>query len=519
LFNEVGLRAAPAIGGNDNESGGPVIDPRRDRASGLLLHVSSLPGAYGIGELGTEAVAFIESLRAAGQRVWQMLPLGPVLDDGCPYGPGSVFAGNPLLVSTDRLLADRLVDEGDVTGLRTLPADRVDYRQVRRLKLDVLRRAFDRFRGDEALAEFRAENDWWLAEYALFDALSERFGVPWTRWPVEFASRRPDALARARRDLADHIKFVEFAQWLFARDFNHVREAAVRCGVSLVGDLPFYPNPDSADVWTHPELFLLSTGGRLTEIAGAPPDRFNPDGQIWGNVPYRWEAHEHTDFRWWTSRVQRASGMCDVLRLDHFSGFEACWVVPAGASSAREGHWRPGPGGKLFAALGANTIAVPLIVDDLGSSTPAVERMRAATGMPGMRVLQFARPGDGEAHLPHTYDRECVVYTGTHDNETTYGWWTGLGEPDRTPLRQYFGHIDEDVCWSLIRAAHQSVANLVVVPIQDVHRLGNEARMNEPGTQRDWWTWRLTHEPIGAANEHSLRELASTYGRLGVPNL
>lgn len=492
-----------------------VFDPRLHRGAGVLLHVTSLPGPYGIGELGPEAVNFIESLAAAGQRVWQVLPLGPVSDDGCPYRTESVFAGGPLLISTHRLIQDGLLDEADTTALRACRQDRVDFPRVRRAKTEMLRKAFARWADRSAVPQFEAENQAWLPEYALFHALRIQFGgAAWTSWPNKYAQRDPATLETAREKLASEIDFAMFLQLRFAEDLAKVRTAAAANGIALVADLPFYPSADSADVWAHPELFWLRPDGSPASVAGAPPDYFSADGQIWGNVLYQWATHEQSDFRWWSDRVAHAARTSDIIRFDHFRGFQSFWAIPADAGSARDGGWQPGPGNSLFEAVRTTVGDVPMIADDLGSVTTEVEQLRAAVGIPGMKVLQFTRSADGPNHLPFTYSRDSVVYTGTHDNETTDGWWARLGEGDRTFLREHFGDLDDDVCWGLARAATASVANLVVLPVQDLKELNNEARMNEPGVETGCWTWRSPGEPLSTSIEFRLHSLARTYGRL-----
>src|SRR6266436_42311 len=497
-----------------------------ERASGVLLHPTSLPGAHGSGDLGPEAHSFAHWLRDAGQRWWQMLPVGPVGHGNSPYSAHSAFAGSPLLISLDRLVDEGLLRRSALADAPAFPQDRVDYAATRTWRERHLRAAFDAFSrhgGEDAELEgFRAENAGWLEDFALYMAVKRARGDrPWTEWEPDLRARDSAALDRARKSLADDIQRHRFEQFLFARQWQALRDECRGLGVGLIGDLPIFVAHDSADVWTHRDLFFLDTQGQPTVVAGVPPDYFSADGQRWGNPLYDWEKMERTGFRWWLQRFAQTFARFDAVRLDHFIGFTRYWEIRADEPTARKGTWRPAPGAKLFQALGP----AQLIAEDLGAVTPEVTELRERFHFPGIKLLQFAFGTDPQAptFLPHAYERTSVAYTGTHDNDTTVGWFHDRGSPQRTPEQcekerraalEYLGVKDSgrEIHWDMIRGVWSSVANLAVAPAQDLLGLGDEARMNLPGTAQGNWEWRLLALPDRRVQER-LRETTRIYGR------
>lgn len=479
------------------------------RASGVLLHPTSLPGPGEWGDLGPEAFRFADFLAEAGQRWWQMLPIGPVGAADSPYLSSSSFAGDPRLVSLEALARDGLLPRAQRSGSREA----------------WLRYAFERFRSRpralSELAAFRNRCRHWLPDYALFEALRNAYrGATWTAWQAPLRDRHPRALARARRALATEIRFHEFVQYAFERQWAALRAHCADRGIGLIGDVPIFVSHDSADVWAHPEIFRLDARGRPQVVAGVPPDYFSRTGQLWGNPLYRWEVLRRRGYDWWLARLRAAFARFDAVRLDHFIGFHRYWEVPAGARTAVHGRWRPGPGAPFFEAVFRSLGRVQLIAEDLGRITPEVEALRDRFGLPGMRVLQFAFGSDpgSERYRPHRYPRNCVVYTGTHDNDTLVGWFRGASAPhvarERAFALRYAASDGREVHWDFIRLAWSSVANTAIVPAQDLLGLGSEARMNTPGVPTGNWRWRLRPRQLGPPIARRLRELTETYGRL-----
>lgn len=500
------------------ESGdGAAGDGSRGRGAGVLLHPTSLPGPHGIGELGPEALRFVDFLREGGQSIWQMLPLGPTDPGGSPYSSPSAFAGNPLLVSTDRLVEDGLMEHGP----RQREAGPVDYSEVTENKALALREAFapvqHRIAGgasDPDFDAFREQNRAWLEDYALYAALKERFrGAPWTAWDGGLARREPTALAEARRERADEIVFHEWVQYRFFRDWVRVKGAANRAGIEVIGDIPIFVAHDSADVWADQSLFSLDGSGEPSVVAGVPPDYFSEAGQLWGNPLYRWDRMERDDYSWWIARVRQALTLYDAIRLDHFRGFEAYWEVPASEKTARNGRWVEGPGRKLFDALRRSLGDLPFVAEDLGEVSPAVEALRDGLGLPGMKILQFAFSGPDNGHLPHNFPgANAVVYTGTHDNDTTAGWWSAAPQGEKRFARRYLGKKSPAVS-DFVRLAHSSVAARSIIPMQDLLSLGSEARLNIPGTAEGNWTWRMDKDALTPELTQGLHELTELYNR------
>ena len=476
------------------------------RASGLLLHVTSLPSPYGIGDLGPSALSWIDRLAQTGQRWWQMLPLGPTGYGNSPYQPISSFAGNEMLISPDWLIEDELLLAGDCHA-RAFPQDRIDFDAAIPFKRGLLQKAWANFKAgaradlQPAYEQFRKEKSDWLDDYALFRALSVRFsGAYYLQWPAEFVRRRAAALDRVRREEAEQIDQTCFAQFLVFRQGDRLKQYAHGRGLSLIGDLPFFVSPDSSDVWAHPEFFLLDEERRPKVVAGVPPDYFSADGQLWGNPIYDWDHLRQTGYGWCISRLRALLAHVDVIRLDHFRAFMAAWHVPAGSPTARKGEWVAAPGADILNAVQRELGTLPFLAEDLGSITPDVYAVRDQFHLPGMRVLQFAFDGKTDnPHLPQNYDHNTVVYTGTHDNPTTRAWFDELPEDERKVLRNY-GNLpagdSNGMSHALMELAWSSRAALSMAPLQDVLSLGKEARMNVPGRAEGNWGWRCTQEML-----------------------
>jgi 4-alpha-glucanotransferase len=491
------------------------------RTSGILLHPTSLPARWGVGDLGAAAYAFVDFLHAAAQQRWQVMPLGPTGYGDSPYQSFSSFAGNPLLVSPELLMADGLLADEDLADAPGFPADAVDYGAVIPFKQTLLRRSFARFMSSASdeqrreLTAFREERAIWLDDYALFMALKQSHGgAGWAEWEPEIARHEPEAVRRAAADLAEEVTFQAYAQFQFFRQWERLRQYANQRGVKIIGDIPIFVAYDSADVWGNRELFHIDEQNRPTVVAGVPPDYFSETGQLWGNPLYRWDALAQQGYRWWIERLRAVFALVDIVRLDHFRGFAAFWEVPAADETAINGRWVEGPGGALFEAARAALGELPIIAEDLGVITPDVEALRDSCGFPGMKVLQFAFGGTAESpYLPHNYERRSVVYSGTHDNDTTLGWWHALDEAARSHVQLYLGRSGEDISWDLIRTAFASVSDTAIVPLQDVLSLGSEARMNLPGRPYGNWSWRYADGALEPSVAERLRLLTELYGR------
>jgi 4-alpha-glucanotransferase len=489
------------------------------RASGVLLHPSSLPGSPGIGDFGPAAYRFVDWLNAAGQGYWQILPLVPVDTGGSPYNGLSALAGNPLLISPGALLEDGLVEPSDLDRGAPIPGARVDFPAVQRWKEEILilaHRAFRHGRAPElagAFEQFRQEHDGWLPDYTLFRALRDHFhGAAWVEWPAEVRRRTPEALERWRELLSEEVERYSFQQFLFHRQWQALREYAAAKEVRIIGDLPIFVAHDSSDVWSNPHLFELGEDGMPTVVAGVPPDYFSATGQRWGNPLYRWTTLKAEGYAWWIERFRRTLELVDVVRVDHFRGFEAYWEIPASEETAVVGRWVLGPGRPFFHAVQARLGTLPVIAEDLGLITPDVDLLRDALGFPGMRVLQFAFDGDPKnPHLPRNHPPLSVAYTGTHDNDTVLGWWDSTGAEERRRVRAWIG-VEHPTAWDFLHALHESPADLVIAPMQDLLGLGSEGRMNVPGRASANWTWRLDQPPPAKLADR-LRALCEATGR------
>jgi len=497
--------------------------PAGYRASGLLLHVTSLPSPYGIGDVGPTAVAWVDRLHETGQGWWQALPLGPTGYGDSPYQSLSSFAGNPLLISPDWLIEDGLVRAADCAGCSFSPTT-VDFDAVKRFKFALLETAWKNFstgaRSDlrPDFEHFGNDHAHWLDDYALFRALTARYdGASYLEWPEELIRRTPAALDRARQALASQVDRVRFVQFVLFRQGARLKAHARARGVRLIGDLPFFVSPDSSDVWAHPELFLLDTQHRPRVVAGVPPDYFSSQGQRWGNPIYDWDALAASGYRWCIDRLRALLAHVDAIRLDHFRGFAAAWHVPAGAPTAESGQWMPGPGTGFFVEVEKALGGLPFLAEDLGIITPDVVALRDAFRLPGTRVLQFAFDGHADnPHLPDNHVPNSVVYTGTHDNPTTRGWHDDLSEAERRNLWRYLkrgGGTSADAAPALLRLAWSSVAALAIAPLQDVLNLGKDARMNQPGTAQGNWRWRSTEAMLSTSAWESLRDVTHASAR------
>jgi 4-alpha-glucanotransferase len=491
------------------------------RSAGVLLHPTSLPGPYGIGDLGPTAHRYLEWLNGAGVGWWQILPLNPAGPGWSPYASTSTFAGNAVLVSPELLTDDGLLTKADLAKAPEFSPFQVEYAKVVAYKRALLQRAFERFsfrpgKLEAAFGAFQTAAASWLSDYAGFAALKRAHrGAAWTDWPEALALRKPGALPRWLERHEREVRFEEFCQFVFDAQWRRLREHGRSLGIRVLGDLPLYVAHDSAEVWARRELFRLDPRGRPLAVAGVPPDYFSATGQLWGNPLYDWDALEASGFAWWAARLRAALELVDAVRLDHFRGFAAYWEVPAGERTAAEGRWRPGPGRKLFDALRAALGELPLVAEDLGFITEDVTALREALGFPGMAVLQFAfSPSPRSTFLPYSHRRNMVVYTGTHDNNTTVGWYLGdASEAERDFLRRYVGSDGREIHWDLIRLALSSVADLAVIPHQDIAGLGSDCRMNTPATAEGNWRFRVTGWMLSDALRDRLGELVRLYGR------
>ena len=488
------------------------------RSSGILMHITSLPGKYGVGTMGAEAFAFVDFLKKAGQSKWQLLPLTPTGYGDSPYQSCSTFAGNPYLIDLPKLVEEGLLTREEIDSVTWCAReDRVDFGIQYNNKNRVLRLAYNRFAGGGEFERFCVENGSWLPDFALFMALKDATGKSWYDWEDGLKFRDPDAIWNARNKLKDEIRFYSFVQYVFSRQWNALRGYAKDAGISIIGDVPIYVPYDSVEVWASPELFQLDAALRPTDVAGVPPDAFTADGQLWGNPLYRWDEMRRDGYSWWLRRLAAAGKWYDTVRLDHFRGFESYWAVPYGAPNARGGHWVKGPGMDFITTLKKGLPGLSLIAEDLGYLTREVLDLRDNSGYPGMKVLGFAfdsrEPSD---YLPHTYTRNSVCYTGTHDNMTTRQWF-GTADADAVAYAREYMCLNEaegDV-WGTIRTAMATVSDMAIVPMQDYLDLGAQARMNFPGTLTDAnWTWRAEAGFMTDELSERIRRLTRLYGRL-----
>jgi 4-alpha-glucanotransferase len=494
----------------------PTPNPR---SAGILLHPTCFPGPYGIGDLGPTAYEWVESLAHAGQKWWQILPLGPTGYGDSPYQCFSAFAGNIYLLSPELLLRDGLLEESDIPAV-SFPAERVDYGAVIPFKIQLLQTAWERFQATSShplqadFDEYCHRQKSWLDDFALFMALKAAHGgVCWLEWEKELIMRKPVALRRAALKYRDEANLVRFGQFLFDRQWSALKQFANTKGVRLIGDVPIFVSIDSSDVWANPKLFYLDEQRQPTVVAGVPPDYFSATGQLWGNPLYNWKAMKDTGYAWWIARMRQALHQVDLIRLDHFRGFEAYWEIPAGMPTAEKGKWVPGPGADLFNALRKALGNLPLIAEDLGLITPEVVALRKQFDLPGMVILQFAFSGPDNSYLPHRHEHNSVVYTGTHDNDTTVGWYHSCPHHERQFLHRYAPAVGGDIAWDMIRLAWASVAWMAIAPLQDLLSLPSSARMNLPGRPSDNWQWRFVTGQLHQGIFDRLAELTWLYQR------
>jgi 4-alpha-glucanotransferase len=492
------------------------------RASGILLHPTSLPGPYGIGDLGPQAHRWIDFLAESGCELWQVLPLGPTGYGDSPYQSFSAFAGNPYLISPEILVNDELLTCEDLDDRPDFPEERVDFGPLITWKVWLLDRAYERFQdrasSDQktSLANFWAENALWLSDFALFMAIKEtQGGVSWSEWPLPLRLRDPDAIQQARQELDHEIQRQVFRQWAFFRQWRSLRDRAARKGITIIGDIPIFVAHDSADVWANPELFFMDEECNLTVVAGVPPDYFSPTGQLWGNPLYRWDVHAETGYAWWLDRFRAVLQMVDIVRLDHFRGFAAYWEVPAGNPTAEIGQWVPTPGMAFFKHVRESLGELPIIAEDLGVITDDVIELREAFDLPSMKVIQFAFAADPDDQFyPHNYPVNCVAYTGTHDNDTTRGWFETAPQAERDLCLHYLDSPEEKLTWEMIRVVWGSSAIFSLAPMQDLLGLGSEARMNFPGKPSGNWDWRMSEPDLSPELAEKIWKINYLYNRL-----
>ena len=494
-----------------------------ERSSGILFHPTSLPGKYGIGTLGKEAYAFIDFLKKSKQKLWQIFPLGPTGYGDSPYQSFSSFAGNPYLIDFDLLIEAHLLSEEDLKDIFFGDNEEyIDYGAIYNQKYPLLRKAYENFKSSDnnemkgSLENFKRENSSWLNDYSLYISLKNHFnGLPWNEWAQDIKNREDGAMHHYRSELADDIEYHNFIQFLFFKQWGDVKRYANENGIKIIGDIPIFVAADSSDAWANPEIFLFDKERKPVKVAGVPPDYFSATGQLWGNPLYNWEKLKETNYSWWVERVRANLSTCDIIRIDHFRGFEAYWAVPYGDDTAINGQWEPGPGIDLFNAIKSQLGELPIIAEDLGLMTQGVIDLREATGFPGMKILGFAfDSGEENDYLPHTYTKNCVVYTGTHDNDTLVGWFQKAKEEDREFARNYLNsRADEEIHWDAIRGAWSSVACMAISPVQDFLGLGSEARINTPGVAAGSWQWRLKQGVLTDELAERIAKLTRVYSR------
>lgn len=491
------------------------------RSSGLILHPSSLPGPDGIGDLGPEAFRFVNFLAETGCSLWQVLPLGPTGYGDSPYQCFSAFAGNPYLVSPALLLESGLLARSELADRPVFPDHKVDYGPVIQWKLSVLQKAYTHFRQSAppsiktAFKTFQEAEAFWLPDFALFMAIKQsQGGVSWGNWPISLRQRDPAALEAFRKDHKEQIQQHTFSQFLFYQQWAALKTFANQKGIQVIGDIPIFVAYDSSDAWSHPELFYLNEKGQPTVVAGVPPDYFSPTGQLWGNPLYRWNIHKKQEFSWWIERVKANLKLYDILRLDHFRGFAKYWEVPAGKPTAEVGRWTPGPGEAFFKAVEKSLGNLPIIAEDLGEITPDVIALRDQFNLPGMKIFQFAFASDShDPFLPHNFPANCVAYTGTHDNDTSLGWYRSATLKEQDFIRRYLARSGDDISWDMIRAVWASVAMFALAPMQDIFSMPTEARMNFPGKPAGNWQWRLMPNALNTGILERIHEMNQLYSR------
>ena len=490
------------------------------RASGVLLPISSIPSNYGIGCFSKEAFGFVDQLVRGGQKYWQILPLGPTGFGDSPYQAFSTFAGNPYFIDLEVFIREGMLTEWDCHNCDWGGSESyVDYAKIYNNRFRLLRMAFSRFNAenDPEYARFVENNAYWLQDYCLFMAIkNEQGGIAWWDWEEDLRKKDPDAIAEAEKRLDEEIRFFRFQQYWFFKQWCWLKTYANNCGIKIIGDVPIYLALDSADTWSRPELFQFDEEGRPAAVAGCPPDGFSATGQLWGNPVYDWKYHKKTGYEWWIRRMEHCMELYDVVRIDHFRGFEAYYSIPYGDPTAEFGHWEKGPGYELFKVMKEKLGEKNIIAEDLGFLTPGVKRLVKRTGYPGMKILEFAfDSAEDNDYLPHNYDSNCVVYTGTHDNDTAIGWYKTLAKKDQFFTREYLGIKNaKNIGYELIRLALSSVADTAIIPLQDYLELGSEARINTPSTLGNNWNWRMKEDALDSKLASRIRRLSELYGRI-----
>ncbi|MEG8946433.1 4-alpha-glucanotransferase [Rosettibacter firmus] len=496
------------------------------RSAGILLHPTSLPSKYGIGDFGYDAFKFIDFLVEIKQSLWQILPLGPTGYGNSPYQCFSAFAGNPLLISPDKLKEENLLHDDDLNNLPETNPSYVDYGQIINYKNTLLRKAYENFKdrtSSHDFQKFREDNNYWLEDFAFFMALKNYHnGIVWSKWDKEIAFRKKDAIKKWKEKLYDEILFHEFVQYIFFKQWKEIKDYANSKGIKIIGDVPIYIAYDSADLWANRHLFTVDEEGNLEFVAGVPPDYFSKTGQLWGNPLYKWDIMEKNKFDWWIKRFSKMLELVDIIRIDHFRGFEAYYKIPGTAPTAETGEWVKAPGEKLFNTIIKKLGDIPILAEDLGVITKEVNELRMKFNFPGMKILQFAFGKTGEKRfLPHNHEKHCVVYTGSHDNDTTSGFFKKEKEMNSDVFKHaqfYMNYYGDDMCYQLIRLAYSSVADIVIIPMQDILNLDSYARMNFPGKPDGNWTWRFTWDQINDDIKNKISKLIMLYERFPSEN-
>lgn len=492
-----------------------------ERSSGILLHPTSLPSPYGIGTLGKEAYAFIDFLKNSSQKLWQTFPLGPTGYGDSPYQCFSAFAGNPLLIDLDILIEEGLLSDNDIT-LPDFQENKIDYGKLIDFKIPLLKKSYENFCHKNNAFQindfeiFNNKNHFWLHDYALYRAIKDHFnGISWLTWDKNIKFREKSALDKFEKELTFEINFHKYMQFQFFKQWFALKKYANHNNVKIIGDIPIFVSLDSSDAWSHPELFLFDKDRNPVKVAGVPPDYFSATGQLWGNPLYNWDYLENTNFEWWIKRIQMNFEISDIVRIDHFRGFEAYWAVPSHEETAINGQWVKCPGKKLFTEIEKALGKLAIIAEDLGIITPEVEDLRDSFHFPGMKILQFAfNPYEDNPYLPHNHIRNSVIYTGTHDNDTTLGWYQNLSEKEKDFIKSYLNlHSDENISWNFIKSAWSSVATFSIAPLQDILSLDSSARMNTPGVASDNWQWRFSEKDLNNKVSEKLKNLTKLYFR------